>query len=50
MIFAYGSREFDEAPGMTKFRGLICDGCAKTIVDKGWLDKTRYGFHGEPWE
>ena len=31
-IFAYGSMEFDDALGSTKFRGIICDQCGLKLV------------------
>jgi len=32
-IFSYGSCEFDLTPGVTEFRGVICDDCATQCVE-----------------
>ena len=33
-IFCYGSRKFDLTPGVTEFRGVICDDCAIQCVEE----------------
>ena len=37
--FCYGSSEFDECVGLTNFRAILCDECAKKYIDK--MNKTR---------
>jgi hypothetical protein len=46
-IFTYGSCKYDLSPGMTTFRGVLCDGCGEKFVDK--MEMTCTGFDGEPW-
>jgi hypothetical protein len=45
LIFSYGSTQFDEAPGCTRFHGVICDDCAKPLTEK--MNKTLIGWEGE---